>query len=412
MDNMYEDPNVLASNVAQIKVIGVGGGGNNAVNRMIQSGIKSASFVAVNTDKQALFLSQAAQRVQIGEKITKGLGAGANPEIGKQAAEESREVIKEILKGTDMVFITAGMGGGTGTGAAPVIASVAKEMGILTVAVVTKPFDFEGPRRMENAISGIAALRECVDTLVIIPNNKLTENFSKSIPILEAFNRADDVLRQGILGITNIIVIPSLINLDFADVKTVMANRGLAHMGLGVGRGENRTLDAVRQAVYSPLLETTIEGSMGLIINVTGGPSLTLDEVQNAVGLVQEIVDKKATVVFGTHIQDDIDDEVQVTIIATGFDSKVPEKESASNSNAGFFGKPVAEEQDSTKKLYMGKMTNFAKEEPKQEKEVEYYERPQPVDPVASLGLPKPNMPLEDDSSIPPFLRKLKNRRD
>jgi len=410
MDNMYEDPNVLASNIAQIKVIGVGGGGNNAVNRMIQSGIKSASFVAVNTDKQALFLSQAPQRVQIGEKITKGLGAGAMPEIGKQAAEESREVIKEILKGTDMVFITAGMGGGTGTGAAPVIASIAKEMGILTVAVVTKPFDFEGPLRMERAEAGIAALRENVDTLVIIPNNKLTQNFSKSIPILEAFNRADDVLRQGILGITNIIVIPSLINLDFADVKTVMENRGLAHMGLGVGRGENRTLEAVRQAVYSPLLETTIEGSMGLIINVTGGPSLTLDEVQGAVRLVQEIVDKKAVVVFGTHIQDDIEDEVQVTIIATGFESKANEKEV--NTNKNFFDKPLTEEPTSAKKLYGGRMSNFVEEEPKQEKEVEYYERPQPVDAGATLGLPKPNMDLDKDSDIPPFLRRLKNRRD
>ena len=310
-ENLYEDPNTLASSVVKIKVIGVGGGGNNAVNRMIQSGIKSATFVAVNTDKQALYLSQAQERVQIGEKITKGLGAGANPEVGRQAAEESREVIREVLKGTDMVFITAGMGGGTGTGAAPVIATIAKEMGILTVAVVTKPFSFEGQRRMENAEAGIAALRDNVDTLVIIPNDKLTQNFSKSVSILEAFNHADDVLRQGILGITNIIVVPSLINLDFADIKTVMANRGLAHMGLGVGRGESRTLDAVRQAVYSPLLETTIEGSTGLIINVTGGPSLTLAEVQSAVSLVQEIVDKKATVVFG------------MVLISTGAESPV-----------------------------------------------------------------------------------------
>lgn len=338
-ENLYEDPNTLASSVVKIKVIGVGGGGNNAVNRMIQSGIQSATFVAVNTDKQALYLSQAQERVQIGEKITKGLGAGANPEVGRQAAEESREVIREVLKGTDMVFITAGMGGGTGTGAAPVIATIAKEMGILTVAVVTKPFSFEGQRRMENAEAGIAALRDNVDTLVIIPNDKLTQNFSKSVSILEAFNHADDVLRQGILGITNIIVVPSLINLDFADIKTVMANRGLAHMGLGVGRGESRTLDAVRQAVYSPLLETTIEGSTGLIINVTGGPSLTLAEVQSAVSLVQEIVDKKATVVFGTHIQEDIEDEVQVTIIATGFDAKQIEKENPIS--RGFWKKQI-----------------------------------------------------------------------
>lgn len=396
-ENLYEDPNTLASSVVKIKVIGVGGGGNNAVNRMIQSGIQSATFVAVNTDKQALYLSQAQERVQIGEKITKGLGAGANPEVGRQAAEESREVIREVLKGTDMVFITAGMGGGTGTGAAPVIATIAKEMGILTVAVVTKPFSFEGQRRMENAEAGIAALRDNVDTLVIIPNDKLTQNFSKSVSILEAFNHADDVLRQGILGITNIIVVPSLINLDFADIKTVMANRGLAHMGLGVGRGESRTLDAVRQAVYSPLLETTIEGSTGLIINVTGGPSLTLAEVQSAVSLVQEIVDKKATVVFGTHIQEDIEDEVQVTIIATGFDAKQIEKENPIS--RGFL-----EEANSTKNTNANRAI-FAESSRPQEK------KPEPIkedDAAVELELQKPNMKLDEDSSIPAFLRKIK----
>ena len=396
-ENLYEDPNTLASSVVKIKVIGVGGGGNNAVNRMIQSGIQSATFVAVNTDKQALYLSQAQERVQIGEKITKGLGAGANPEVGRQAAEESREVIREVLKGTDMVFITACMGGGTGTGAAPVIATIAKEMGILTVAVVTKPFSFEVQPRMDNAEAGIAALRDNVDTLVIIPNDKLTQNFSKSVSILEAFNHADDVLRQGILGITNIIVVPSLINLDFADIKTVMANRGLAHMGLGVGRGESRTLDAVRQAVYSPLLETTIEGSTGLIINVTGGPSLTLAEVQSAVSLVQEIVDKKATVVFGTHIQEDIEDEVQVTIIATGFDAKQIEKENPIS--RGFL-----EEANSTKNTNANRAI-FAESSRPQEK------KPEPIkedDAAVELGLQKPNMKLDEDSSIPAFLRKIK----
>lgn len=394
-ENMYEDPNTLASHVVKIKVIGVGGGGNNAINRMIQSGIQSASFVAVNTDKQALYLSQAQERVQIGEKVTKGLGAGANPDVGKQAAEESRELIKEVLKDTDMVFITAGMGGGTGTGAAPVIAGIAKEMGILTVAVVTKPFSFEGPRRMKNAESGIANLREKVDTLVIIPNDKLTQNFSKSVSILEAFNHADDVLRQGILGITNIIVVPSLINLDFADIKTVMANRGLAHMGLGVGRGESRTLDAVRQAVYSPLLETTIEGSTGLVINVTGGPSLTLAEVQSAVGLVSEIVDQQATVVFGTHIQEDIEDEVQVTIIATGFDAKEIEKENP-------IARGFLEETNSTKNT-TGNRAIFAESPRRSEKKSE------PIiedDAAVELGLQRPNIKLDEDSSIPAFLRK------
>ena len=257
MDYIYNE----ADKVAQIKVVGVGGGGNNAVNRMIQANITSASFVAVNTDKQALYLSKASEKIQIGEKLTKGLGAGANPEIGRQAAEESREAIKEALKGTDLLFITAGMGGGTGTGAAPIIAGIAQEMGILTVGVVTKPFSFEGKRRMDNAEIGIMNLKKNVDTLVIIPNDRLIQNFSKDITVVEAFQRADEVLRQGVWGISDIIVSSSLINLDFADVETVMRNRGMAHMGLGVGRGDNRTIDAVRQAVYSPLLESTIEGA-------------------------------------------------------------------------------------------------------------------------------------------------------
>jgi cell division protein FtsZ len=250
---MINEDFTTSTRVAQIKVVGVGGGGNNAVNRMILSGIKSASFVAINTDKQALYLSKATQRIQIGEKLTKGLGAGADPEIGRQAAEESKAAIAESLKDTDLVFITAGMGGGTGTGAAPVIAAIAKEMGILTVAVVTKPFMFEGRKRMINAEIGITNLRANVDTLVVIPNDKLTQSFSKDITVVEAFKAADEVLRQGIQGISDIIVFPSLINLDFADVKSIMKNRGMAHMGLGVGKGENRTIDAIRQAVYSPL---------------------------------------------------------------------------------------------------------------------------------------------------------------
>lgn len=318
---MNNDEFTTSTKVAQIKVIGVGGGGNNAVNRMILSDIRSASFVAINTDKQALFLSKATQRIQIGEKLTKGLGAGADPEIGRQAAEESKAVISEALKDTDLVFITAGMGGGTGTGAAPVIASIAKEMGILTVAVVTKPFAFEGRKRMVNAEIGIATLRKSVDTLVVIPNDKLVENYPADITMVDAFKAADEVLRQGIQGISDIIVFPSLINLDFADVKSIMKNRGMAHMGLGVGRGENRTIDAIRQAVYSPLLETTIEGASGVIINITGGVDLTMGEVNQAVMLVQKVIDPEAGIIFGADIRENIDDEVQVTIIATGFDA-------------------------------------------------------------------------------------------
>ena len=291
--------------VCQIKVFGVGGGGNNAVNRMIAANIKSAQFYAVNTDKQALQMSSKAKEViQIGEKLTRGLGAGADPEIGRKAAEESKAVIAEKLKGADLVFITAGMGGGTGTGAAPVIASIAKEMGILTIAVVTKPFNFEGRRRMENAEIGIANLAKCVDTLVVIPNDRLLQVVPKGTPLVEAFKYADDVLRQGIQGISDLIATSSLINLDFADVKAVMKNRGLAHMGIGEGTGENRNIEAVRMAVASPLLETTIEGAQALIINVTGGFDMTLDEVNDAVQLVKQAVDESANTIFGATIDE------------------------------------------------------------------------------------------------------------
>lgn len=307
------------SPICQIKVIGVGGGGNNAVNRMIASNIKSAQFIAVNTDKQALQMSEAKERIQIGEKLTRGLGAGADPEIGRKAAEESKGMIADKLKGADLVFITAGMGGGTGTGAAPVVASIAKEMGILTIAVVTKPFNFEGRRRMENAEIGISNLAKCVDTLVVIPNDKLLKVVPKGTPLVEAFKYADDVLRQGIQGISDLIATPSLINLDFADVRTVMRNRGLAHMGIGEGEGENRNIEAVRMAVASPLLETTIEGAQAVIINVTGGFDMTLDEVDGAVQLIKQAVDESANTIFGATIDERYNDRLLVTIIATGF---------------------------------------------------------------------------------------------
>ena len=283
---MYNSNNNI-SQVANIKVIGIGGGGNNAVNRMVAANITSAQFVAINTDKQALLMSKATHRIQIGEKLTRGLGAGAEPEIGQKAAEESKAVITEMLKGCDLAFITAGMGGGTGTGAAPIVAQMAKEMGILTIAVVTKPFNFEGRRRMENAEKGIENLKKYVDTLVIIPNDKLLRIVPKGTPIVEAFRCADDVLRQGIQGISDLIVNPSLINLDFADVRSIMKNKGLAHMGIGRAKGENKTIDAVRQAVQSPLLETTIEGATGILINVKGGLDLPIDEVYEAAELVR-----------------------------------------------------------------------------------------------------------------------------
>ena len=312
---MYGSP----VNVARIRVIGVGGGGNNAVDRMIDAGIKSAEFVAMNTDYQALIRSKAELKIQLGAELTKGLGAGADPSIGEKAAQESIDQIKEVLQDNDLVFITAGMGGGTGTGAAPVVASIAREMGILTVAVVTKPFNFEGKKRMENAEKGIENLRQYVDTLVIIPNEKLLSVVPKGTPIVKAFQVADDVLRQGIQGISDLIVNPALINLDFNDVRTVMSDIGLAHMGIGCGEGENRTLEAVRQAVQSPLLETDIEGATGVIINVTGGLDISLSEVAEASKLVQDVVDSSANIIFGAGVDEELGDKVVVTIIATGF---------------------------------------------------------------------------------------------
>ena len=304
---------------ATIRVIGVGGAGNNGVNRMIETGLRGIEFISVNTDKQALNISKASKKIQIGEKLTRGLGAGANPEIGKCSAEESKAEIAEALKGSDMVFVTAGMGGGTGTGAAPIVASIAKDMGILTVAVVTKPFPFEGKRRMSQAESGIEELRQCVDTLIIIPNEKLLQVVEKQTSIVEAFKMADDVLRQGVQGISDLITIPGLVNLDFADVKTIMLDTGIAHMGIGRSVGENRAQEAARQAIHSPLLETSIEGAGGVLINVTGGKDLALLEINEALELVQKSVDPDANIIFGAVIDDKLEDELVITVIATGF---------------------------------------------------------------------------------------------
>ncbi len=313
---------VETNNAAVIKVVGVGGAGNNAVNRMITYGLKGVEFIAINTDKQALFASGAMQKIQIGEKLTKGLGAGAQPDIGQKAAEESREEIARALKGADLVFVTAGMGGGTGTGAAPVVAEVAREMDILTIGVVTKPFLFEGRVRMMNAERGLDALAGKVDTLVTVPNDRLLQVVSKGTSIVEAFEFADDVLRQGIQGISDLIAVPSLINLDFADVKTIMRDKGIAHMGIGIGGGEDRTLEAARQAMESPLLETTIAGARDVLLNITGGPSLGLLESDEAARLVMEAAAPDANIIYGTGIDEQLGDQVRITIIATGFDTK------------------------------------------------------------------------------------------
>ena len=307
------------SGVAKIKVIGVGGAGNNAVDRLIESGLTSAEYIVVNTDNQALARSKASRRIQIGVQLTKGLGAGADPSVGKAAAEESKEALQEALKDTDLLFITAGMGGGTGTGAAPVIAKLAKDMKILTVAVVTLPFSFEAKRRMDNALVGIEELKKSVDSIITIPNDKIRQVVPKNTSFSEALKVADEVLRQGIRGIAELIVKPSLINLDFADVKTTLKGRGLAHMGIGVAKGEKRIFDAVRCAVGSPLLNTTIEGASSVILNVIGGKDLSLDEVVTAADLVKGVIDYSANVIFGACIDENMSDEVEVVIIATGF---------------------------------------------------------------------------------------------
>ena len=304
---------------AKIKVIGVGGAGNNAVNRMLEAGIMCADYYVVNTDSQILALSPCENKIQIGGALTKGLGAGAEPEVGRQAAEESKDALTEAVRDTDLLFITAGMGGGTGTGAAPVIAKIARDMKILTVAVVTEPFAFEGKKRMENTVKGLENLKKYVDTLIVIPNDKIRTVVAKNTPMKEALRVADEILKQGIKGIAELIVNPALINLDFADVKTILKDKGVAHLGVGVAKGENRIIEAVRVAVNCPLLETTIEGARGVILNVVGGEDLTFDEVNDAAELVKSVVDASANIIFGARIDPNVQDEVEITVIATGF---------------------------------------------------------------------------------------------
>src|SRR5579883_62667 len=314
---------IVPGRVANIKVIGVGGGGGNAVNRMIASDVSGVEFWTINTDAQALTLASATCRLQIGQKLTRGLGAGGNPAIGQKAAEESRDEIATALEGADLVFITAGMGGGTGTGAAPIVAEVAKEMGALTVGVVTRPFIFEGRRRTSQAEQGIEGLKSRVDTLIIIPNNKLLEVIPEQTPVQEAFRYADDVLRQGVQGISDIITIPGLVNVDFADVRAVMADAGSALMGIGIGSGKSRAREAAIAAISSPLLESSIEGARGVVFNITGGSDLTLHEVNAAAETIYEVVDPNANIIFGAVIDDRLQGEVRITVIATGFTHEV-----------------------------------------------------------------------------------------
>ena len=318
---------VNESNLQEIKVIGVGGGGCNAINRMIESGMQGVSFVAVNTDKQALQRNRSETKIQIGEKLTKGLGAGGNPEVGQKSAEENLEDLQKFIAGSDMVFITCGMGGGTGTGAAPIIAKIAKDMGILTVGVVTKPFKFEGKKRGEHAELGIKFLKKYVDSLVVVPNDKLLESVKEETSLMEAFSMADDVLRQGVQGISDIIVDDALINLDFADVTTIMKDRGIVHMGVGRGKGENKLTEAVDNAVNSPLLETKISGAKAVLINITGGRKLTMFDVDKVATQIEEEADNNAIIILGAAIKDDMEDEIAITVIAAGFEKPVSRKE-------------------------------------------------------------------------------------
>ncbi|WP_281975613.1 cell division protein FtsZ [Halobacillus litoralis] len=375
--------------LATIKVIGVGGGGSNAVNRMIEHGVQGVEFIAVNTDAQALNLSKAEVKMQIGGKLTRGLGAGANPEVGRKAAEESKEQLEEALQGADMVFVTAGMGGGTGTGAAPVIAQVAKELGALTVGVVTRPFTFEGRKRSTQASGGTESLKGAVDTLIVIPNDRLLEIVDKNTPMLEAFREADNVLRQGVQGISDLIAVPGLINVDFADVKTIMVDKGSALMGIGIATGESRAAEAAKKAISSPLLETSIDGAHGVLMNISGGANLSLYEVQEAADIVTSAADQEVNVIFGSVINENLKDEIVVTVIATGFDEAQIEQgqqKKRPTSNPVQQSKPIEQQQERP----------VREEQPRRQ-------APQPQQ-------QKPNQE-EDTLDIPTFLRNRNRRR-
>ena len=358
---------ITFSSAARIKVIGVGGGGSNAVNRMIASDIEGIEFWTMNTDAQALSHSDATRRIQLGQKLTRGLGAGGNPAIGQKAAEESREEIAQALEGADLVFITAGMGGGTGTGAARIVAEVAKEMGALTVGVVTRPFTFEGRRRTNQAEEGISGLQSQVDTLIIIPNDKLLQAINEQTPVQEAFRIADDVLRSGVQGISDIITIPGLINVDFADVRTVMADAGSALMGIGEGSGKSRAREAAIQAITSPLLESSIEGARGVVLNITGGSDMTLIEVNTAAETIYEVVDPNANIIFGAVIDPQMQGEMRITVIATGFTGEITEPSSrprTTSTPARANPAPPAEQRKQTPSTSMNE--SFPKPQPPQ----------------------------------------------
>ena len=386
---------------AKIKVLGVGGGGNNALNSMISdSKIQGVEFIAVNTDLQALLANNADIKLQIGERVTKGLGSGANPEIGQAAAEESRDKIRDLLAGTDMVFITAGEGGGTGTGAAPIIASVAKEVGALTVAVVTKPFLFEGTRRMVQAEEGIEKLKKEVDTLIVIPNQRILDVIRKEDTLLNAFRMADSVLSQGVQSISDLITIPGLINVDFADVKTVMCNAGSALMGIGTASGDKRAVTAAKQAVSSPLLEISIDGARGILFNISAGKTLTMSEVNDAANIISAAADPDANIIFGATIREDLGEDIKISVIATGFDENRRRMQSfVSRVNPNYFSRPVAQSE-------VEEFTDEEAPELTPEPVVEEVPDEQPISLRDKLHIKHREVTIEDDLDIPTFLRK------
>lgn len=380
--------------IARIKVIGVGGGGNNAVNRMIEDGVEGVEFIAVNTDAQALNLSKAEIKMQIGTQLTRGLGAGATPEIGRKAVEESKKQIEEVLEGADMVFVTAGMGGGTGTGAAPAIAQIARKLGALTIGVVTRPFGFEGRKRALNAEGGIELMKEAVDTLIIVPNDRLLQIVDKKTPMVEAFREADNVLRQGVQGISDLIAVPGLINLDFADVKTIMSFQGTAIMGIGVAKGEDRAVEAAKKAISSPLLETSIAGARGVLMNITGSSNLSLFEVQEAADIVASTTHQELNMIFGSIINENLKDEIMITVIATGF---VDKESPATNSREEIF-----ETRSSVRPILDRKMHQETVQD-------DYRYSQQQEERVQDIG--QHSGQLEESLDIPTFLRNRNKRR-
>ncbi len=360
-------------NFAKIKVIGVGGGGGNAVNRMLEYGLQGADFIIVNTDKQALCRSPIPYKIQIGEKVTKGLGSGGEPEVGRKSAEESYEELEQAIKGSDLVFIAAGLGGGTGTGAAPIVSQIAKDMGVLTIGFVTMPFWFEGQPRMRLAEQGFAQMKESVDSIIRIPNDKLLETVGKSTPLKDSFKLADDALRQGVQGLTDLIAKPAIINLDFADVRTVMKDSGTAHMGIGVGYGDTKVIDAAQQAIMSPLLETSIQGAKGIVFNITGDPTFSLTEMQDAVALTRDAADPQANIFVGADVDETLEDEVRITVIATGF---------------GGEASPVKKEKIA-KKTIEENIANFGSMNIEEDNDFEVFEEEEPEVPIFIRKTPK-----------------------